>query len=285
MHCHHGIFTFKIEYLDGMYFLILCTLLDVSPGETFKNLSTSVDNAGEGRLVIVGASHMCRTAEYLSTECISLAYPGFKPDRDKIQDIAKRLESLKLGPDDRVVLDLLSNSAYMGTDSDGLPTPSHREGDGSYHILGSLTTAPPTNLKKALEACSPIIGPIGTSSVLLAVPIPRYVVGKCCADPNHNENFEKADFEDDLLDAQEQHRRILSAWGAAGGLNFDIIDPSAIVHPMEPLLRRRLTSGDAPLWCQGDPVHLSPEAYRDLAGALTELGDDSVFGGPSVSSS
>ncbi len=250
-----------------------------------RRLSTPVDNAGEGRLVIVGASHMCRTAEYLSSECIYLAYPGFKPDREKIQDIANRLESLKLGTDDRVVLDLLSNSACMGTDGDGLPKPSYREGGGSYHILGSLTTAPPTNLKKALEACSPIIGPIGMSSVLLVVPIPRYVVGNCCADPNHVENFEKADFEDDLLEAQEQHRRILSAWGVAGGLNFDIIDPPAIVHPMEPLLRRRVTSGGALLWCQGDPVHLSPEAYRDLAGALREEGDGSVFGGPSVSTS
>jgi hypothetical protein len=69
-----------------------------------------------------------KTAEYLSSECISLAYPGLKPDREKIQDIANRLESLKLGTDDRVVLDLLSNAAYMGTDGDGLPTPSYRRG-------------------------------------------------------------------------------------------------------------------------------------------------------------
>jgi hypothetical protein len=226
---------------------------------------------------------VCRT--YKNSECISLAYPGFRLEKEKIQDIANRLEHLKLGTDDRVVLDLLSNTAYMGTDGDGLPTPSFREGDGSYHILGSLTTAPPTNLRKALEACGPIIDPIGTASELLVVPIPRYVVGKCCADPKHIENFEKADFEDDLLEAQDQHRRILTTWGAACGLNFNIIDPSAIVHPMEPLLRRRLTSGGASLWCHGDPVHLSPEAYRDLAGAITETGDISVFGEPSVSSS
>ncbi len=181
-------------------------------------------------------------------------------------------------------MDLLSNAAYMGTDGDGLPTPSIREGDGSYHILGSLTTAPPTNLRKALEACSPIIESIGSASVLMVVPIPRYVTGKCCANPKHIENFERAEFEDDLLEAQEQHRRILVTWGAGCGLNFDIIDPAAMVHPMEPLLRRRLTSGGAPLWCQGDPVHLSPEAYRDLAGAIMESGDGSVLGEPSVSS-
>ncbi len=119
-----------------------------------------------------------------------------------------------------------------------------------------------------------------SSSVLLVVPLPRYMVGKCCTNPDHIDNFEKADYEDDLLDAQEQHIKILLVWGAASNLNSDMIDPSAIVHPMEPLLRRRLTSGIAPPWCQGDPVHLSREAYRDLAGALTEVGDGRVFGGP-----
>ncbi len=46
-------------------------------------LLTPVENEGEGRLVIVGASHMCRTAEYLNSECISLAYPGFKLEKEK----------------------------------------------------------------------------------------------------------------------------------------------------------------------------------------------------------
>jgi hypothetical protein len=120
----------------------------------------------------------------------SLSYPGFKPDKEKINSIAKRLEMLELGPDDNLVLDLLSNLAYMGTDDNRLPTPALRAGDGSYHIQGSLTTAPLMTLKKLLEACGSIVSIIGSCSVLLVVPIPRCVVGKCCTDPAHIENVE-----------------------------------------------------------------------------------------------
>ncbi len=98
---------------------------------------------------------------------------------------------LELGPDDNLILDLLSNSAYMGTDDNRLPTPVLRAGDGSYHIQGFLTTAPPTTLKKLLEACGSLVSIIGSCSVLLFVPIPRCVVGKCwCTDPTHIENIE-----------------------------------------------------------------------------------------------
>jgi hypothetical protein len=46
----------------------------------------------------------------------------------------------------------------------------------------------------------------------------------------HIENFEKMDFKEDLMDAQEQHKRTLAGWGPANGLNFYTIDPSAIVN-------------------------------------------------------
>jgi hypothetical protein len=82
------------------------------------------------------------------------------------------------------------------------------------------------------------------------------------------------------MDAQEQDRKILAGWGAANGLNFDIIDPSTIVNPTAPLLRKRLTSDGASLWCTGDPVHLFPDAYQDLVGAFSEEGDGSVTGEP-----
>jgi hypothetical protein len=61
--------------------------------------------------------------------------------------------------------------------------------------------------------------------------------------------------------------------------------PSYVVNPTEPLLRKRLTSDGTSLWSTGDPIHLSPDAYRDLAGALSEEGDGSVTGGPDSSTS
>jgi hypothetical protein len=62
------------------------------------------------------------------------------------------------------------------------------------------------------------------------------------------------------------------------------MDPTAVVHPTEPLLRNRLTSDGLSIWCPGDPVHLSQEAYRDLAHALIEVHDDSQEDTGSVSS-
>ncbi len=62
-----------------------------------------------------------------------------------------KIENLKLRRNDTVVLDMLSNLAYMGTNEESLPSPAFKAGDGSCLIPGSLTTATPTTLKKILE--------------------------------------------------------------------------------------------------------------------------------------
>jgi hypothetical protein len=46
--------------------------------------------------------------------------------------ILKKLENLKLDIGNTVVLDLLSNTAYMGTDVHALPSPAERAGEGRY---------------------------------------------------------------------------------------------------------------------------------------------------------
>ncbi len=49
---------------------------------------------------------------------------------------------MNLSKKDTVVLDLLSNVAFMGTDEDGLPSEAIRAEEGRYHVVGSLTVAP-----------------------------------------------------------------------------------------------------------------------------------------------
>jgi hypothetical protein len=51
------------------------------------------------------------------------------------------------------------------------------------------------------------------------------------------------------------------------------MNPTAIVHPNEPLLRNCLTSNGEFIWCTSDPDNLSQEAYRDLAMAVCEAHD------------
>ncbi len=247
--------------------------LDLTP-TLERGMATPAANGNEGRIVVVDASHMYRMAEYLPSDSISLAYPGFKPSAESIVSIKEKLDALNLSASDTVVLDLLSNSAYMGTDVSGLPSPAERAGDGRYHIPGSLTTAPPTILKKVLEVCNTLAEKVKQSNVVLVCPIPRYVMGSCCTDPTHIENRNSEEFEDELADCLEQHKKVLGGWAVAVGLRFCLLDPTAMVHPTEPLLQNRLTSDGISIWCHGDPVHLSQEAYRDLAHALIKVHDD-----------
>jgi hypothetical protein len=93
---------------------------------------------------------MMRLAEHLPPCTVNLAIPGLKATTVAAMQVAQKLKSLNPGPDNTIFLDLLSNTAFMGTDDDGLPSPSFPGGDGTYHIPGSLTVAPTAAVKKLL---------------------------------------------------------------------------------------------------------------------------------------
>jgi hypothetical protein len=103
--------------------------------------------------------------------------------------------------------------------------------------------------------------------VILVCPTLRYVVGKCCDDPKHIDNFNSSDYGDDLNDFQDQHRRLLGGWGTTTGINYDILDLTAVVGPGEPILGNRKSSGGASIWADED----SREAYMDAASAIVEI--------------
>jgi hypothetical protein len=238
-------------------------------------MATPVRDESGGRIIVIGASHLYRTVEYLPANTVSLATPGFKLTKEKVTELERRIDALELSSTDTVVLDLLSNTAYMGTDDEGLPLPAFRSGDGSYHVAGMLTTAPPTTLKRTLDLCTQIGKKLANTKVILVCPTPRYVLEKCCNDPNHIDNFNNDDYGDDLTDFQDQHRRLLGGWGVSLGLNFDIFDLTAVVGPVELTLGKRTTSTGASIWSERDSVHLSREAYMDAASAIIEVASGS----------
>ncbi len=59
--------------------------------------------------------HAENPAEFLPAECISLAYPGFKAEKETIAALNKKMDQLAPDQSDTVVLDLLSNTACMET--------------------------------------------------------------------------------------------------------------------------------------------------------------------------
>jgi hypothetical protein len=155
-----------------------------------RGSATQVKTHMPGRLIIVGASHMVRLAKHLPNTTISLAYPGFKATLQALTQIVTGLEELRLNKDDSLILDLLSNSSFMGTDEEGLPTPAIAGEGDTYHIPGSLVTSPGPAIKKILANCNRL-GKLCVSchQVTLVAPVPRYVTSRCCNNKSHVENY------------------------------------------------------------------------------------------------
>ncbi len=219
-----------------------------------RGVAIQETDSDSARVVVAGASHMIRLAEAMGLETVSLAYQGFRPREPMISDLAGKLRSLELNNRDTVVLDLLSNSAFMGSDSNGLPTEAVRAEDGRYHIIGSMSVAPISCAKKVLQSCSPLAEALRGTGVVLLSPVPRYIHSKCCEDPSHIENFEDQDLDGEIVDGLEGFKRVLQNWGNDNELLFTVIDPTMLTDSCDLPLKSRVTEDGQPLWSVRDPV-------------------------------
>ncbi len=105
------------------------------------------------------------------------------------------LKKLNLTEIDTVVIDSMSNTAYLGTDEDSLPIPAVKSAvDGRYHLSGDLQLAPPPHFKSTMKMMDTIISNTGGAKIVLTVPLPRYVLVACCSDTNHVTNRQDPDF-------------------------------------------------------------------------------------------
>jgi hypothetical protein len=116
---------------------------------------------------------------------------------------------------------------------------------------------------------------MGESRVVLMCPCPRSVNEKCCNIPSHIDNFDSPDYVEEMQEHQDQHRRLLGGWGTSLNINFDVLDATAVVGPVDPSLGSRLTSGGTSIWCEWDGVHLSMDAYKEVAAAVMEIASGS----------
>jgi hypothetical protein len=249
-----------IADLNGFYGINLDPNPSLERGVTTQGIDTA-----QGRTILVGASHMVRLADKLDQEAICLAFPGFKPRENLIQNLASRLRSLKLEKNDTVILDLLSNSTFMGTDGDGLPSEASRAEDGRYHVVGSLTVAPSSFTKKVLATCQPLCEELRKSGCILISPVPRYVHGKCCDDAGHIDNFDDADRDEEIAFGLEGVKKLLHTWATDNNLMYEVIDPTMLNDSCDLGIKTRVSNSGQQLWSADDPVHLTSEGYRDLA--------------------
>ena len=87
-------------------------------------------------------------------------------------------------------LDLLSNLVYLGTEQDGNSIEPFKGEGKRWHISGSLVAAAKPRICRLLDKMAAIRESCGEPRILCAIPIPRYVAGRCCDEQQHLDNLE-----------------------------------------------------------------------------------------------
>jgi len=149
--------------------------VDLDPQPSFdRSVPPPFTAHNAGRTVFIGASNMGRIAKAAAENghmVVDLTSRGWTPKPDKIEKLCETLEKLNLTEFDTVVIDPMSNSAYLGTDEDGLPIPAEKsDEDGRYHLYGDLQLAPPLSLQKCFEKHGKIAGLCGECKSRLRHP-------------------------------------------------------------------------------------------------------------------
>jgi len=242
--------------------------LDISPDYS-RNPNHNTGN-GHGRMILVGGSHMARLAEAMQqggAETRYIGAPGWVATRAALLDASTQMRNLKVSGDDSVVIDLWSNSAYMGTDEFGLPVRAAKNtSDGKYHIVGDLQAAPKTVFEKIMQDSIPVLDAARGSKVVLLIPIPRYIQNKCCATAGHVANFGQENFSSEIYRAMEMAEQAIAACSAASdSVTTGIIE---VFSCADLDLAEVRTAGGEAIWLATDPVHLSQPAYMELADSI-----------------
>jgi hypothetical protein len=177
-----------------------------------RGVVTQIDKTTDNRYIVVGGSHMNRMAAFMPENTINLAEPGFRAGPTTCGKISQRLTDLRPSTGDTVILDLLSNSSFMGTNEDGMPIPMMTMGDGNYHVPGSLIPTPMSIIRKTLQNCDCIAAAAKNSNIVLFEPSLRYVSRRCCDVTEHLENYNNPDYESEILCGIESINRTIEKW-------------------------------------------------------------------------
>jgi hypothetical protein len=133
----------------------------------------------------VGGSNLGKIAKAAAEKgslVVDLTASGWSPKPGNIKKIAEILKNLNLKPCDTIVIDAMANSAYFGTDENGLPMPPAKSGkDGRHHMVGDLQLAPTALFRTNLKQIESLLehggggkaGHLGTNASLRAEPVLR----------------------------------------------------------------------------------------------------------------
>jgi len=229
----------------------------------------SVHNTG--KTVFLGASHMRRVVQELgaaSGTVVNICPAGWSPTKESLLAAAERVSELNLSANDTLVLDVWSNSAFLGTDDMGFPKiPEKSPLDGRFHVVGSLQAAPTAVFEKLLQDTVPILDAANNANLVLVVPFPRYVVEKCCSDSSHLTNYGTDSFWMELERPETAVKLAIASLSYERQLKTfriqDVVGDTDLseITEMGPNACPRI-------WASGDPVHFTPAVYLAIGKAL-----------------
>ena len=201
------------------------------------------------------------------TICFKLPNQSQTNAEQNILQLASELAKLGLAKEDCVYIDALSSQLFMGSNEDGLPTEPERDGEGKWHITGSLVAAPKPRLKKILQQLTLLWEACGDETLVCSLPLGRYISGKCFSDEGHLENRGDEDFGQILSSA------ISSCWGCleAAFPGSVVFNPTDSFADGDGDLASLISSAGISIWLEDDPVHLTNAAYEDIAASLVKL--------------
>ncbi len=172
--------------------------------------------------------------------------------------------------------DAMANSAYFGTDENGLPMPPAKSGeDGRHHMVGDLQLAPTAVFRTNFKQIESLLERGRGAKLVILVPMPRYVRNPCCGDSGHVTNQGEKDFYEEFLGAE---KRLLDATVAGDRTKeAKVIDLCKLFGSAEIPLQELTTPDGTSVWA-GDRVHLTSPAYRVAARLLAAELERSVLG-------
>jgi hypothetical protein len=157
-----------------------------------------------GRTVVIGASHMGKIATELAAAGVTVldySVPGWLANHQTISRATEQVTGADCNTNDRILLDLWSNAAYLGSDVMGFPVRAARSSqDGKYHLPGELQAAPKAVCMNILRESLSLVkaAAAGGARIIFILPLPRYLANKCCSDIEHITNFCSAGYQNEV---------------------------------------------------------------------------------------
>ena len=228
------------------------------------------------KIYVCGGSHANRLAEKFvisGQQVANLARGGWQPTEQMVTEVHGNLKMHGIGKGNAtevIVMDLLANCVFCGSDSDGNLMPLTKQSDGKFHVHGNLTTYPIAKIRAKLNLWTKMVNDFGGCKYIFMLPPPRYISEPCCTDPLHCANFLDPDAHSELVGGLGQVAECIRRFANAQGVDYEIVDLLGPYANIESLIPMEADDGQ-PLWLKGDPIHFRSEVYSTAVDQVLQM--------------